>query len=110
MPPEGERAAAGGQRRGAGPEVQGRTGGTAATGDAPWRRAQARGVDLDPAVGLGAVDAAQPHSRAAGPAPDPFRQFVAQHRQRILDLLEGLDRQVGGVGHVDLDAVEAVLG
>ena len=70
---------------------------------------QARAVDPHAAVSLGAIDAPQPHAAAMPTgAAGAVHQLVAQQRQRILHL-QRLHRQVGGVGDVDVHAVQPVL-
>ena len=56
------------------------------------------------------IDPPQPHAAAIGArAARAVHQLVAQQRQRIFDL-QRLDRQVRGVGHVHVHAVQPVLG
>src|SRR6516162_5684252 len=69
---------------------------------------QARAVEPQLAF-LGTVDPPQPHAAAkATGAARAVNQLVMQHRQRILDF-ERLDRQVRGVGHMDMDAIQPVF-
>ena len=82
----------------------------AAAEQAPALRALAREVDAHAAVVRRLVDAAQAHAAAiladAAGIRRPARSAVSS--QRIFDL-QRLDRQVRGVGDVDVHAVQPVL-
>src|SRR5579859_4200933 len=74
----------------------------------PGRGAQPRAVYPQPAFRLSAVDPPQAHATTPGAgATGTINQFVAQQGQRILEL-QRLNGQVGGVGHVDMHAVQSV--
>src|SRR5208283_2237605 len=90
-------------------EPEGATSAWMTTIQTPGRGQQARAVEPQTAFRLGAVHPPQSHAAAepAG-AARAVDQLVAQHGQRIFDL-ERFDRQVRGVGHVNMDAVEPIL-
>src|SRR4029453_12896006 len=76
---------------------------------APAPRALAREVEPHAAVVGGLVDAAQAHAATIlADAAGILDQLVARQQQGIFDL-QRLDRQVGGVGGVDVHAVQPVL-
>src|SRR3984893_18685566 len=76
---------------------------------APRARAQAREFERHPALGLGAIDPAQPHAAAEFARPArAVDQLVAQERERVSDF-QRLGRQVRCGGGVHVDPVESFL-
>ena len=90
-------------------EAEGGAAARVAAPEAPGRCQQARTVEPQMALRFGTVDPPQPHppSEQTGSAR-AVHQLLAQHRQRIFDL-EGFDRPVRGIGHVNVDPVEPIL-